>query len=118
MGMTAHASVRGFDQRHEQTGQPEHALGHGFVIHHLPENQIGKFIHDPLGPDDGLSGPVIGKGSENPGAVRGGNYAPYLIERWTKVNSGPTDRSADIYYVLSTWNPYVVVLMNSRLRMQ
>jgi hypothetical protein len=22
----------------------------------------------------------------------------------------------DLYYLLSTWNPYVVVLMNSRLR--
>jgi hypothetical protein len=26
------------------------------------------------------------------------------------------DGELDIYYVLSTWNPYVVVLMTSRLR--
>jgi hypothetical protein len=73
---------------------------------------IGKFIHNPeSSPDDGLAGPVIGKGQADPQAVRGGAYAPYVVERWTKVQ-GP---ELTIYYVLSTWNPYVVVLMKSRL---
>ncbi len=72
----------------------------------------GKFIHDPhLKPDDGLAGPVIGKGQANPDAVEGGAYAPYVVERWTKVQGS----ELDLYYVLSTWNPYVVVLMKSRL---
>jgi hypothetical protein len=48
----------------------------------------------------------------NPEAVRGGAYAPYVVERWTKLKGS----DLTIYYVLSTWNPYVVVLMKSRLK--
>jgi len=33
------------------------------------------------------------------------------VERWTKVQGSELDS----YYVLSTWNPYVVILMKSRL---
>jgi hypothetical protein len=73
----------------------------------------GKFIHDPkLSPDDGLAGPVIGKGQANPAAVHGGAYAPYVVERWTKLRGS----ELNLYYLLSTWNPYVVVLMKSRLQ--
>jgi hypothetical protein len=77
------------------------------------DGAVGKFIHDPrIEPDDGLAGPVIGKGQANPGAVHGGAYAPYVVERFTKL-TGP---ELSLYYVLSTWNPYVVILMKSRLR--
>ncbi|MBZ5522827.1 MAG: DUF4185 domain-containing protein [Acidobacteriia bacterium] len=77
------------------------------------DGALGKFIHDPQArPDDGLAGPVIGKGRANPDAVRGGAYAPYVIERFTRV----TEDELDLYYVLSTWNPYVVMLMRSRLQ--
>ena len=76
------------------------------------DGAFGKFIHDPKAkPNDGLAGPVIGQGKDNPDAVRGGEYAPYVVERWTKVQDG----ELDLYYVLSTWNPYVVMLMKSRL---
>ena len=79
------------------------------------DGAIGKFIHNPeASPDDGLAGPVIGKGQANPRAVRGGAYAPYVVERWTKVQGS----ELTIYYVLSTWNPYVVVLMKSRVRLE
>jgi hypothetical protein len=71
---------------------------------------MGRFIHGP-NQDDGLAGPVIGEKKEDPMAVGGGAYAPYAIERFTRVKG---DR-LDLYYVLSTWNPYVVVLMNSQL---
>lgn len=79
---------------------------------------LGKFIQDPrLSPDDGLAGPVIGKGQKNLSAVRGGAYAPSMIEGCTKVRRSSKDnRELDLYYVLSTWNPYVVVLMSSRLQ--
>jgi len=82
------------------------------------DGALGKFIHDPgIRPDDGLAGPVIGKGQRNPGEVHGGNYAPYMVENWTKVRRPSSNNGElDIYYVLSTWNPYVVVLMTSRLR--
>jgi hypothetical protein len=82
------------------------------IFNAMRDGAVGKFIHNPeLNPNDGLAGPVIGKGQANPQAVRGGAYAPYVVERWTKVE-GP---ELSIYYVLSTWNPYVVVLMKSRL---
>jgi len=68
-------------------------------------------------PDDGLAGPVIGKCQKNPAEVRGGAYAPYLVENWTRIRRrSPDDRGLDIYDVLSTWNPYVVVLMTARLQ--
>jgi hypothetical protein len=49
--------------------------------------------------------------------VHGGAYAPYQVEAWTRVRgSASAARELDLYYVLSTWNPYVVVLMGSRLQ--
>lgn len=73
---------------------------------------LGHFIHQ-RGAPDGLAGPVIGRrGRANPGAVQGGSYAPYVIERFTRVR----DNKLAIYYVLSTWNPYVVVLMRSEFK--
>jgi hypothetical protein len=79
------------------------------------DGAIGKFIHDPRAqPPDGLSGPVIGQGRGNPDAVRGGEYAPYVVERWTKKQGS----ELNLYYVLSTWNPYEVVLMKSQLHIQ
>ncbi len=85
------------------------------IFNAVRDGAIGKFIHNPqANPDDGLAGPVIGKGQANPRAVRGGAYAPYVIERWTKTQGS----ELSIYYVLSTWNPYVVVLMKSRLHVE
>ncbi|MGB7438468.1 MAG: DUF4185 domain-containing protein [Candidatus Acidiferrum sp.] len=85
------------------------------IFNAMRDGALGKFIHNPqANPDDGLEGPVIGKGQANPQAVHGGAYAPYVVERWTKVRGS----ELSIYYVLSTWNPYVVVLMKSRLQIE
>ena len=85
------------------------------IFNAVRDGALGKFIHDPRAkPDDGLAGPVIGEGQANPAAVQGGAYAPYVVERWTKVQGS----ELDLYYVLSTWNPYVVVLMKSRLQVE
>jgi hypothetical protein len=85
------------------------------VFNAVRDGAAGKFIHDPKAqPDDGLAGPVIGKGKKNPAAVHGGAYAPYVVERWTKLQGS----ELHLYYVLSTWNPYVVVLMKSRLNVE
>jgi Domain of unknown function (DUF4185) len=85
------------------------------IFNAVRDGAVGKFIHNPqANPDDGLAGPVIGKGQANPRAVHGGAYAPYVIERWTKVRGS----ELSIYYVLSTWNPYVVILMKSRLHVE
>jgi hypothetical protein len=79
------------------------------------DGAMGKFIHDPASrPDDGLAGPVIGKRAADPGAVRGGAYAPYVVERWTKAEGNVLS----LYYVISTWNPYVVDLLRSRFEIR
>jgi hypothetical protein len=85
------------------------------IFNEVRDGALGKFIHDPaLKPDDGLAGPVIGMGQSNPDAVRGGTYAPDVVEHWIRVTSS----ELDLYYLLSTWNPYVVVLMKSRFQVQ
>ncbi len=85
------------------------------VFNAVRDGAVGTFIHVPdRQPPDGLAGPVIGKGQANPEAVHGGTYAPYVVERWTTVRGS----ELNLYYVLSTWNPYVVVLMKSRLRIE
>ena len=49
----------------------------------------------------------------DPGRVNewGGEYGPYLIGRYTHVVPG----GAAVYFVMSTWNPYNVMLMRSEL---
>jgi hypothetical protein len=72
------------------------------------DGAAGTFIHDPrITPGDRLTGPTIGP--NDPVTTPGGPYAPYMIERFTRV-SGPT---LSIYYTLSTWNPYTIVMMRS-----
>jgi hypothetical protein len=69
---------------------------------------LGTFIHDPsIAPGDGLNGPTIG--GNDPHTTRGATYAPYTIERFTRV-AGTT---LSIYYTVSTWNPYTTVEMRS-----
>jgi hypothetical protein len=38
-------------------------------------------------------------------------YAPEIIERWTT----PRADAVDLYWHVSTWDPYEVVLMRTRL---
>ena len=85
------------------------------LIFSARDGDAARFIHNPrANPPDGLAGPVIGRGTADPGAVRGGAYAPYVVERWTTVQGS----ELSLYYVLSTWNPYVVVLMRTRLHVE
>jgi uncharacterized protein (TIGR03437 family) len=58
----------------------------------------------------GPAGPTIGDQTKNnPATTRGFPYAPCLIERFTIV-SGNTLR---LFYMMSTWNPYATVMMES-----
>jgi Domain of unknown function (DUF4185) len=85
------------------------------IFNGIRDGGIGKFIHNPPAiPDDGLVGPVIEKGHANPRGVHGGAHAPYVVERWTKLKGS----ELTIYYTLSTWNPYVVVLVKSQLHVE
>jgi hypothetical protein len=51
------------------------------------------------------------------GAQNGDFYAPYVMERYTTPERTflPYRRRATIYWVLSTWNPYQVVVMKTSL---
>ncbi|HKR65314.1 MAG TPA: DUF4185 domain-containing protein, partial [Thermoanaerobaculia bacterium] len=72
------------------------------------DGATGTYIHDPrITPSDRLTGPTIGP--NDPTTTPGGPYAPYMIERFTRV----AGRTLSIYYTLSTWNPYTIVMMRS-----
>lgn len=72
----------------------------------------GKFIYDPNRSDNSnLAGPIIAE-NRDPLRTFGGFYAPYIIEPLTRVEG----EYITLDYVLSTWNPYVVVRMRSTLR--
>ncbi len=74
-----------------------------------------RFIHDPARvPNDGLGHGGLTIGNHDPETTKGGAYAPYIVERWTKVRG----QELVIYYTVSTWNPYTVVLMRSTFRVQ
>lgn len=86
----------------------------GEVIFNARRDGLGRFIHRKES-DDGLARPVIGKKNRaNAEAVQGGAYAPYMVERFTTVSDG----RLIIHYLMSTWNPYVVVLMRSQFRVE
>ncbi|WP_163507342.1 DUF4185 domain-containing protein [Fodinicola acaciae] len=67
------------------------------------DNGLCHFIHDGSRDCDN---------THEPGATNGGGpYAPFILSRYTSGNS----TSATIYYLLSTWNPYQVVVMRATL---
>jgi hypothetical protein len=70
--------------------------------------ELDRLRYKPGASPASMAGPVIAKGKA-PEAVSGGLYAPYAIQRFTKV--GPS--TLELSYVVSTWNPYVVLLMKS-----
>jgi hypothetical protein len=82
----------------------------------IVDGALGKYIHNPYArPSDGLAGPVLlPRNQGDPESLRGAAYAPYVVERWTKRQGS----ELDIYYTMSTLNPYVVVLMKSRLQVE
>lgn len=43
----------------------------------------------------------------------GDEYGPYQI---TSYSTGKANEVCDLYYTMSTWNPYQVVLMRTRIR--
>jgi hypothetical protein len=79
-----------------------------------------QFMHLPGGPCSSGTNPYESeKGKiENGKFVRevAGEYAPFLLPaRFAKVGAGG---QADLYYLMSTWNPYQVVLMKTRVDIQ
>jgi len=84
--------------------------GHAIVFHPWKDRGYGYFMH-------GLSwyGASADKLAD-PGRERqwGGEYGSYIMARYT---TGDAD-GRRIYYVMSTWNPYQVVVMRTDLKLQ
>ncbi|MFO0630346.1 MAG: sulfatase-like hydrolase/transferase [Polyangiales bacterium] len=80
----------------------------------------GVLLWDPQQPNAPLRpGPLMNRRLEADGGARttrGGAYAPYVIERFTRVEPAPDGETLVLRFVLSTWNPYVVHLMETRVR--
>jgi hypothetical protein len=60
---------------------------------------------------------VLASGTPWPGAF----YAPFIMARYTQDATPPgpgQPKRATIYWLLSTWNPYTVVVMQSTLELQ
>ena len=58
--------------------------------------------------------------SQLDGAVfAGGFYAPFVMNRFTQdvVPQPAGTKQTTIYWLVSTWNPYVVVVMQSTLQL-
>jgi hypothetical protein len=80
------------------------------IFHPGKDRGYGHFMHIPdifRTTPDGLHDP--GR-TEDPG----GEYGPYIMARFTTGDS----TSCRIFYTMSTWNPYQVVVMRSELRLQ
>lgn len=79
------------------------------VLLDAPQGYAQCLINPPVGV-------AAGCGVSDPGnaAVVGGPYGPYMIERFFTAAAG----GSEIYYLLSTWNPYTVVLMRATVRIQ
>ena len=93
--------------------------GYGDFIHYVAgKNDIcGGEVDDGAGP----AGPIIGtsdgdpffgtaKETETAASRQGGVYAPYMVPGLTSLDG--SELSVD--YNMSTWNPYAVVLMESK----
>jgi hypothetical protein len=74
------------------------------------DHGFGVFIHDQNDNPPGPAGPTIGE--NDPNTTRGCDYAPQMIERFTRVQGD----TLTIYYTMSTWNPYTVVKMRSEFK--
>ncbi len=74
------------------------------------DNGYGVFIYDPSTTNDlALAGPTINPAKNPPSTTPGGDFAPIMVERFTRI----TNSTLFIYYTMSTWNPYTVVKMRS-----
>ena len=68
----------------------------------------GHFMHVAAGND-----PMSDPGRED---QWGGEYGPYLINRYTQTINDPGPLQVRVYFVLSTWNPYNTILMAATIQ--
>jgi hypothetical protein len=73
------------------------------------DNGYGHFIHLP----PSVSGKLDGLSDPGQTEKRGGEYGPYVMSRYTTAIPG----GCRIYFTMSTWNPYAVMVMQTDLRL-
>ncbi len=82
------------------------------IFNAVRDSGLCRFIHRAVTPSqpacDSLS-------SADRLADGGGNYSPYFISRFTSGDS--LQGTSSFYYVVSTWNPYQVVIMQSSIQL-
>ncbi len=94
--------------RHAET--PWGPFSEPMMVFNPAASGFGVFIHDPrVKPGDGQAGPMPGQHKAHPEKVRGGLYAPFVVERWTQRRQD----TLSIYFLISVWNPYTVELMRA-----
>ncbi len=84
------------------------------IFNKYRDGGAGVFIYDPATNDAALAGPTVDPTTAPPATTPGGDFAPLMIERFTRI----TNATLYIYYTLSTWNPYCVVKMRSAFAIQ
>ena len=75
------------------------------------DNGYGHFMHIPTGFKSEKSDTVNDPGREK---QWGGEYGPYIMARFTTGSAG----RCRIFYTMSTWNPYQVVVMQTDLKLE
>jgi hypothetical protein len=89
------------------------------VFHPRYDEGYGDFIHNPrrgrsLYDNTFCMDPGFRETCHEPrNLVYGGEYGPYVINRFTTGGPG----WSEVYFVLSIWNPYQTVLMKTRLEL-
>jgi hypothetical protein len=78
------------------------------IFNQYRDGADGVFIYD-ANTMTGPAGPTIDPEANPPTTTEGGDFAPIMVERFTRV----TNNTLYIYYTMSTWNPYTVVKMRS-----
>jgi uncharacterized protein (TIGR03437 family) len=80
------------------------------IFNGLRDKGICFFIHRAVTPTSPACDQVGDPGRED---VQGGSYGPYFLSRFT---TGTASGTSTFYYTMSTWNPYVQVIMKSTIQ--
>jgi hypothetical protein len=103
------AEPRGITMRSAETPWGPWSAG-TIIFEPSRDNAYGHFMHMPKGSN--RKGDTVSDLYRED--VWGGEYGPFIMSRFTRG----TDGKCRLYYTMSTWNPYQVVVMQSDLELQ
>ena len=102
------AEPRGITMRSAETPWGPWSAG-TIIFEPTRDNAYGHFMHMPSGSNP--KGDTVSDLHRE--SLWGGEYGPFIMSRFTTG----TDENCRIYYTMSTWNPYQVVVMRSDLKL-